>query len=306
MDPRETSRTELQCLSGGSHRSFGAGSRDCIGARAPPRARDLPDRRVPQCGFINDERIHFSDNLNCFIGGRGTGKSTAIRALAYGLNDEFADYDNCPDSLTAFSEDENGVLCRYLRSRGGGIDVKAKGRSFYCGCSGRCLPDRVPRPGRTRESRRGSAENPELFQIFLDRHTNLRDLLETEQAFVTSLRENAGRLLPLETTFAQLKSKKGSLEEIEKKLKIAEEGNLRDVVATQSKLASEKAVRESIEAIVTEYTNGHSLSSIQWGFDQILATVGTCTDDLTSISALAVIKIRSRTTMRWSRKSRWT
>ena len=118
-----------------------------------------------------------------------------------------------------------------------------------------------------------------LFQEFLDRHTNLRDLLETEESLVTSLRENAGRLNPLESAFAQLTAKKKSLEEIEKKLKIAEEGNLREVVGTQSKLASEKTVRESIEAIATEYTNGWTLSSIQRDFDQILATAGTCTDD---------------------------
>lgn len=107
---------------------------------------------------------------------------------------------------------------------------------------------------------------------------------------VNSLRENAGRLLHLETAFGQLTARKKSLEEVEKKLKIAEEGNLREVVATQSKLASEKAVRESVEAIATEYTNGWNFSKIQRNFDQILATAGTCTDDAASLSALARIK----------------
>jgi len=79
-------------------------------------------------GFLHDERIHFSDNLNCFVGGRGTGKSTAIRGLAYafGLNDEFGDFHNCPDSVAVFCQDESGVLYRYVRNRGGDIEVKAK------------------------------------------------------------------------------------------------------------------------------------------------------------------------------------
>jgi hypothetical protein len=79
-------------------------------------------------GFLNEETIHFNDNLNCLIGGRGTGKSTAIRAIAYafGLNDEFADYDNCPDSVTVYCEDANGIPYRYVRTRGDEIEVKAK------------------------------------------------------------------------------------------------------------------------------------------------------------------------------------
>ena len=79
--------------------------------RAIPRVRGLSITG----GFLHEEKIHFSDNLNCFIGGRGTGKSTAICAIAYafGINDEFEDFENCPDSLTVLCEDSNGVLYRY-------------------------------------------------------------------------------------------------------------------------------------------------------------------------------------------------
>ena len=133
-------------------------------------------------------------------------------------------------------------------------------------------------------------KNPQLFQEFLDRHTSLRDLVETEESLVTSLRENAGRLNPLENAFGQLAAKKKSLEEINKKLKVAEDGKLREVVGAQSKLASEKTVRESIEAIATEYTTGWSLSSIQRSFDQILATAGTCSDDEASKKTIEAMK----------------
>jgi hypothetical protein len=36
-------------------------------------------------GFLDGQTIHLSDNLNCFIGGRGAGKSTAVKTIAYGL-----------------------------------------------------------------------------------------------------------------------------------------------------------------------------------------------------------------------------
>ena len=256
--------------------------------RAIPRIRGI----ALTGGFLNDERIQFSDNLNCFIGGRGTGKSTAIRALAYafGLNDEFADYGNCPNSVTVFCEDENGIVYRYVRPRGGDIDVKAKEDRSIVDVPIDAFRIEYFGQGELAKVAEDPLKNPEVFQSFLDRHTNLRDLLESEESIATSLRENASRLLPLENAFAQLKVKKNSLEEVEKKLRIAEEGNLRDVVATQSKLASEKAIRESIAAIAAEYENGYSFSHYQRSFDQILVTAGTCTGDPTSTAALAAIK----------------
>jgi DNA repair ATPase RecN len=37
-------------------------------------------------GFLNEQAIHFNENLNVLVGGRGSGKSTAIESLRYVLN----------------------------------------------------------------------------------------------------------------------------------------------------------------------------------------------------------------------------
>jgi len=37
-------------------------------------------------GFLNEQAIHFNENLNVLIGGRGSGKSTAVESLRYVLN----------------------------------------------------------------------------------------------------------------------------------------------------------------------------------------------------------------------------
>ena len=160
-----------------------------------------------------------------------------------------------PQFGTVFCEDENGILYRYVRTRGGEIEVKAKEDRSISDVPIDAFRIEYFGQGELAKVAEDPLKHPDLFQDFLDRHTNLRDLVETEESLVTSLRENASRLNPLESAFGQLTVKK-SLDEIEKKLKVAEEGNLREVVGTQSKLASEKAVRESIEAIASEYTNG--------------------------------------------------
>jgi DNA repair ATPase RecN len=232
-------------------------------------------------GFLHEEKIHFSDNLNCLIGGRGTGKSTAIRALAYafGLNDDFGDFDNCPDSVVVYCEDENGIPYRYTRSRGGEIEVKAKADGSVNAMPIDAFRIEYFGQGELAKVAEDPLKNPEMFQEFLDRHTSLRDLVETEETLVSRLRENAGRLNPLESAFQQLGGKKKSLEEIEKKLKLGEEGNLREIVGTQSKLASEKTVRESVESIAADFTKEWTFSNVYKDFDQLVATAGVCTDD---------------------------
>jgi hypothetical protein len=279
--------------------SFNALRVALVDPRARVRACASIPRSIPRIrgmaitgGFLHEETIHFSDNLNCIIGGRGTGKSTALRAIAYafGLNDEFGEYDNCPDAVTVYCEDASGIPYRYVRTRVGDIEVKAKEDGSVTDVPIDAFRIEYFGQGELAKVAEDPLRNPDLFQKFLDRHTNLRDLLEIEESLVTSLRENAGRLNPLENAFGQLKNKKKLLEEIEKKLKVAEEGKLREIVGTQSKLASEKTVRESIETIATDYTNGWSLASIQRDFDQILATVGTCTEDEASKRTIAGIK----------------
>ena len=279
--------------------SFGAVRVALIDPTARVRACGAVPRRIPRVrgialtgGFLHQEIVHFSDNLNCFIGGRGTGKSTAIRALAYafGLNDEFGDFDNCPDSIVVYCEDEHGILYRYTRTRAGEIEVKAKEDGSINDVPIDSFRIEYFGQGELAKVAEDPLKNPQLFQDFLDRHTNLSDLLENEQTLVSRLRENAGRLQPIENSFEYLDGKKKTLGDIQTKLKVAEEGNLREIVGKQSKLASEKAIRDSIEETANAYTNGWNFSSIQRDFAQLLATAGECTDDSASQKALADIR----------------
>lgn len=41
-----------------------------------------------QGGFLNNLQIHFNENMNCLIGGRGTGKTTIVDTLRYALDNK--------------------------------------------------------------------------------------------------------------------------------------------------------------------------------------------------------------------------
>ena len=63
-------------------------------------------------GFLSGQVIQFSSNLNCIIGGRGTGKSTAFEAVRCiagdGSDSKVIDSDVWPDELYLFWQDQAG------------------------------------------------------------------------------------------------------------------------------------------------------------------------------------------------------
>lgn len=272
-------------------------------ALVDPTARVVPRASVPRSiprvrgmaatgGFVAGEMVRFSDNLNCFIGGRGTGKSTAVRSLAYclGADEAFGEFESCPDAVVVFCEDADGIVYRYERARGAEISVKAK----EDGSIADVPPDsfRIEYFGQGELARvaEDPLNNPQLFQEFLDRHIRLVDLQAHEESLVGQLRANAARLDPMEGSFSQLGEKKKSLADIEAKLKVAEEGKLRDIVGVQKRIASEKSMRTTIEGIITKYNTGITLSNLANDFAKIGATAGEVTDDAGAKATLEGMK----------------
>jgi len=77
-------------------------------------------------GFLTGQGVHFSPNLNCIIGGRGTGKSTtfeAIRCLT-GQADtgEVVDSEVWPDLIDLLVEDQSGHELKLRRRRSGEVE----------------------------------------------------------------------------------------------------------------------------------------------------------------------------------------
>lgn len=275
--------------------SFGAFRTALVDPTARVVAKASVPRSIPRVrgmaatgGFVAGEMVRFSDNLNCFIGGRGTGKSTAVRSLAYclGADEAFGEFESCPDSVVVFCEDADGIVYRYERAKGGDISVKAKEDGSIADVPTDSFRIEYFGQGELARVAEDPLNNPQVFQEFLDRHIRLADLQAQEESFVNQLRTNAARLEPMEGSFSQLGEKKKALSDIETKLKVAEEGKLRDIVGVQKRMASEKSVRTTIEAIITKYNAGITLSNLANDFTRIVATAGEVTDDAGAISAL--------------------
>ncbi len=267
-----------------------------------PTARVRPLATIPRSiprilglhisgGFIDGQVINLSNNLNCLIGGRGTGKSTVLQCLAFGLgiSEKLEENTNGPNAVIVYCEDSNGVIYRYERRRGARPLVKAKEDKIHD------VPEDAFRvefysQGDLAEVAKDPLKNPILLQEFLDRHISLRDLREKEAELVSVLEENSGQLIPLEGRFEQLPANQQTLKELVKKIKIAEEGKLKEIAAIQSKLSSEKSLAQALDEYKKSYRNGMSLSNFLRNFDELKETTGEITADPKSDQILGDIK----------------
>jgi hypothetical protein len=243
-------------------------------------------------GFLDGAVIHFSSNLNCFIGGRGAGKSTAIQSLAYGLggNDEFADHDNCPDTIVVYAEDADGVRYRYERNRGRDVVVRAKDDGSIANVPPDSFRVEFYAQGALTEVAKDPLGNPEALQGFLDRHLTLDDAEAVESELVDSLAQNSTELIPLELAASQLKGKQLEMASIAKKVEIAEAGKLKDFVAFQSAVSAQKALATTLVDLQKLYALPLSLSKWRRNYAEMVANVGEISDDARSIAVLGEVE----------------
>jgi hypothetical protein len=268
-------------------------------AEARVRAVATIPRSIPRIlgmhvtgGFLDDQVYHFSDNLNCFVGGRGTGKSSALKSLAHGLalNDELEPHDNCPTSVIVYCEDANGMRYRYEKPRGSDVIVRAKGEGEIADVPADSFRVEYYRQGELAEVAKDPLKNPLLLQTFLDRHLLLADLTDKEGHLVNALKQNSAQLIPLETSAAQLGPKKQTLAEINKKQKLAEEGKLSEIAAEQGRVANEKTFAASLTGVRDDYLLGVDMSAFLRDYEELKTSIGTTTGNADAEAALLKVK----------------
>jgi len=280
--------------------SFDAFRTALADAEARVRAVASIPRAIPRIlgmhitgGFLDAQVYHFSDNLNCFIGGRGTGKSTALKNLAHGLavNEELEPQDNCPSSVVIYCEDANGMRYRYEKPRGSDVIVKAKEEGEIGDVPADSFRVEYYRQGELAEVAKDPLKNPLLLQNFLDRHLLLADLTAKEAHLVSALKQNSAQLIPLETSAQQLGPKKQTLTDINKKQKLAEEGKLSEIAAEQGRIANEKTFATSLNSVRQDYLLGADMSAFLRDFDELKASVGITTGN--ADADVALLKVRT-------------
>lgn len=231
-----------------------------------PRARCKPEAPLPasyphirgvtfEGGFLGGVRVETSSNLTCLIGGRGSGKSTALIAMRAALGvEDFGDEEDpndpqrMPEKTIVEYVDRAGNDRRAIRERDGvprdseqHTPVQLSVSDLSQGQAGRLAA--------------GYRHDPSDLLKFLDRFCDLDAEWSTEKELLLKLEENAGeviRSLPDEARRGQLERDQ---KELQTSLRAAEQGKIEAVARYASILAAEAPLLRELQSLIDDALN---------------------------------------------------
>ena len=225
-------------------------------------------------GFLDGAAIHFNQNLNVLVGGRGAGKSTVIESLRYVLAQEpLGDYAKSAHlglvrhvlqsgtKLSLRVRSHRPVQREYLIERtvpnppvvrdGGGQILDVRPADF--------LPD-IQIYGQHEISE--LTRSPEKLTALLDRFVDQDEPLVQRKASVRRGLEQARRsLLDVTTELEDIDERMSALPALEHTLRSYQEAGLEDLLSEQSLLLREERILESVSDRVAVFRD--SLRDLQ-------------------------------------------
>ena len=208
-----------------------------------------------QSGFLDGSAIHFNENLNVLIGGRGTGKSTVVESVRYVLGLE-------PLGEEARKAHE-GIIRQVLR---GGTKVSLLVRSHRPAKREYLIERTIPNPPVVRDNTGkvitlapadiapqvevyGQHEiseltkSPEKLTRLLERFVDRDPSISQRKGDLTRrLEQSRVRILEVEKELRQIDERLASLPALEETLKRFQEAGLEDKLKEQSLLVREERI----------------------------------------------------------------
>lgn len=221
-------------------------------ADARVRIEELVPAAVPHIlgvrftgGFLDGQAIHLSPNLNCIIGGRGTGKSTTFEALGclcgQASESSVIDSEVWPSELSLYWRDAAGVdhsLQKLTGEELSNIDDPEFGPLGFA-------LDRYGQGETTRLGQR-ARNDPLALLAFLDGFMDLKDARDAENAARDQLLELQKKIEEAEEKVAQIPRYERDLATTQQQLKASEKVKAKDVIQLQRNLATEREIRKRV------------------------------------------------------------
>ena len=202
-------------------------------------------------GFLNNQSIHFNSNLNCIIGGRGTGKSTtfeAVRCLTGSPSDaDVVDSEVWPQRLDLFWQDEAGemhTLSRAMRGDLVNIDDPLDGPiAFEIDCFGQGEAARV---------REQAKADPLALMKYLDTFTHVGEAIQEEQVELDNLLKIQNDINMARKNVDAIPQTQRALTVLQQQLQAFEAAKGSEIIKLQRGLATEKALKTSLQEKLKE------------------------------------------------------
>lgn len=227
------------------HAMFDSDARVRIEEEIPPNVPQVVGVSMSG-GFLKGQAIHFSNNLNCIIGGRGTGKSTtfeAIRCLSGypGEPASVVDSDIWPEQVDLIVRDQAGQIHTISRAKDGPLVNSDDPFDTPI-----VFPIECYRQGETHEISRRAQNDPAALLDYLDRFIEINREIEQEIATREKLLDLQSKIESADDQIERIPKYETELRSVKSQIAAVEKEKGKDVIAIQRIVAHERSVRDSI------------------------------------------------------------
>ncbi len=196
-------------------------------------------------GLLQGERVHFSKNLTCIIGGRGTGKSTMLESICEvsgnGRDARVVDSEVWSDKISLVFEDETSKRTMFVRDKNGSVVNATDGNEGI---------DRAPieiyGQGETAETIQHSDSNPQVLLDFLDGFLEIEPLKVEDEDLRNKLIANKSELDKLRLEVKNIPDTIKMKKECEGKIKRLQKEKVGDLVKFHTSLVKERSFRDEL------------------------------------------------------------
>lgn len=197
-------------------------------------------------GLLDNQTIHFSNNLTCIIGGRGAGKSTMLESLRESSGNKsdlsVVDSEVWPEKIYLQYEDETGQVFNFSREKNATTINTTN-------------PDSLSKiqiesygQGETAKTIQFSEKNPQYLIDFLNSFLDLENLNSEDNALREKLNDNQSKLRALRIDVSQIPEVTKMKNSLEGKLKQLQQDKASELVNFHLALIREREIRSSIIA----------------------------------------------------------
>ena len=264
-------------------------------------------------GFIDGEVLRLNRNLNCIIGGRGSGKSTLIESIKVtsgnkrdnGNEFRLLDSEVWSDTVTLVYEDEVGNQQEFIRKKG---DVVINQTDPANGIT--VIPLESYGQGETAKFIQDSGSAPAILTDFLDKFIEFDDLKIQDEQIRADLLDNHHKISNFEAELKQLPDFQRLYKDASTKLATLKKQNVKQLVELEVSLAEERSLRNELDEEIHSHkdTVADSLGNAEnLDIDEITGgkVVRVGKDELSNIKLLVTeyIKLATSTSSEFNSKS---
>ena len=198
-------------------------------------------------GILDKNKIHFSDNFNSIIGGRGTGKSTILECLravtGNPTREDIIDNEVWPDTIKLYFKDEAGQIIEFQKQKFNGninfSDPKNGIQQITIESFGQ---------GETATTIQKCGKDPEVLLKFIDNFIETQSYSVKDESYRTSLLENQSLIERLKLEIDRMPSIEQAFNNAKGQLATLKTNRAREIVELEEGIANERTLRAELIA----------------------------------------------------------